>query len=108
LRFDLDRSSIYLNTYLHSLRIYSSERKWVRLEGGHLSECVLAKGNTRTELIKEAKYCSLRAPTEFCGLQLSPFLLGYVIIQDDCTGQKCMWRTRGLTRVQKPHFQFSK
>lgn len=32
--------------YLYSIRIHSYERKWVRLEAGHLSECVLA---TRTQ-----------------------------------------------------------
>lgn len=104
LRLCLNRSSIYLKTYLHSLRLYSSGRKWVKLEGGHLSECVLAKGNIRMELTKEAKYCSPRVPTEFCRLQLSPSFSSYIIVQDSCAGWKCMWPARG----QKLHFQFLK
>lgn len=104
LRLCLDRSSIDLKTYLHSLRLYSYGRKWVKLERGHLSECVLAKGNIRTELTKEAKYCSPRVPTEFCRLQLSPSFSSYIIIQDSCAGWKCMWPARG----QKLHFQFLK
>lgn len=93
---------MYLKTYLHSLRIYSYGRKWVKLEGGHLSECVLAKGNIRTELIKEAKDCSPRVPAEFCGLQLSPFLSSYIIVQASCTG----WKRSGLQEDKNLTFSF--